>query len=600
MPTLRPRARVVAVATGILLAGLNAVGQVRPYRPVTDAMLANPDQNEWIAFRRTQDGQGYSPLNQINRQNAHQLTLVWAWTMRAGGNEGTPMVHDGIMFMPNPGGGVQALDAASGELLWEFRTPRGTSRAGMPGQFADQGDTPSMQPMKNVALYGDKVFTNTGSSTYALDARTGKVVWNIMVNPIQRGFRFTTGPIVAKGKIVTATAGCERYKKESCDITALDPETGKALWRTSMVAGPDEPGGDSWGGLPMIFRAGTGSWMAGSYDPATNLIYWGTAQAKPWARFQRGTDGDAKWSNATLALDADTGKIVWGYQHIPGETHDQDETFERVLIDVDGRSSVFSMGKAGVLWELDRKTGAFRAAHDLGYQTLFTINPKTGQVTYRPEVIPQIGVPVTFCPGTGGVKNWRAMAYHPETQAVYIPLGAISCLTGTFGRVPEQVEGGGGTGGVFLRKYSFHPKSPDGLGEFVAMDVRTGRVLWRNRTREVMSSAALTTGGGLALVGNADRTLYIHDVTSGKILYQAKLPNPPKGFITTYSIGGRQYVVVPTGGGGGGDPAEVIDPRDAAQGMVRGGSNMDLTPERRGKAAQAANGLFVFALPANR
>ena len=173
-----------------------------------------------------------------------------------------------------------------------------------------------------------------------------------------------------------------------CFISAHDAQTGEEVWRTSTIARPGGPGGDTWGDLPLRYRAGADSWIPGSYDPQTNLTYWSTSQAKPWARLTRGTDGDALYSNSVLALDPETGALQWYYQFVPGETHDLDEVFESVLIDRDGRRSLFKMGKLGILWEIDRTTGAFVAAHDLGYQTLLDVDPQTGQVTYRPGMIP--------------------------------------------------------------------------------------------------------------------------------------------------------------------------------------------------------------------
>jgi alcohol dehydrogenase (cytochrome c) len=434
------------MAAGILTASVIALAQVKDFKPVTDAMLLNPDPADWLNFRRTLDGWGYSPLNQINKQNVQQLQLVWSWGLNPGTSEPTPLVSNGTMYVPNPGGGVQALDAATGDLLWEFKAPAVPRRA--PGANAQpEAGANSVNTLRNIAIYGDKIYTAAGTHLIALNAGTGAVVWDHQVHDPALGYRFTAGPIAVRGKIIAGTTGCERYKKESCYITALDAQTGKEAWRTSTIARPGEPGGDTWGDLPLMFRAGGDNWQAGSYDPKTNLIYYGTAQAKPWARFQRGTDGDALYTNSTLALDPDNGKMAWYYQHLPGDTHDMDETFERVLVDHDGKSSVFSMGKLAILWELDRKTGAFLSAHDLGYQTILSnIDPRTGKVTFRPDAIPRPGVEVSFCPSTAGFKSWKAMAYHPDTQAFYIPLN-LTCEKGEFASV-EHVEGGGGTGAV--------------------------------------------------------------------------------------------------------------------------------------------------------
>jgi PQQ-dependent dehydrogenase (methanol/ethanol family) len=569
--------RALAVAAVMLMAGLIATAQVKDFKPVTEAMLLNPDPADWLNFRRTLDGWGYSPLNQINKQNVQQLQLVWSWGLNPGTSEPTPLVSNGTMYVPNPGGGVQALDAATGDLLWDFKAPTIPRRA--PGANAQAGaEAQSVNTLRNIAIYGDKIYTAAGTHLIALNAGTGAVVWDHQVHDPALGYRFTAGPIAVRGKIIAGTTGCERYKKESCYITALDAQTGKEAWRTSTIARPGEPGGDTWGDLPLMFRAGGDNWQAGSYDPKTNLIYYGTAQAKPWARFQRGTDGDALYTNSTLALDPDTGKMVWYYQHLPGDTHDMDETFERVLIDHDGKSSVFSMGKLAILWELDRRNGAFLSAHDLGYQTILSnIDPRTGKVTFRPDAIPRPGVEVNFCPSTAGFKSWKAMAYHPDTQAFYIPLN-LTCEKGEFGSV-EHVEGGGGTGAV-RRTNQFHPESPDGLGEFVAMDIKTGKVIWRHRTRTPMNTAALTTGGGLVVVGDWDRYLYIHDVATGKILFETRLPTSLSGFPMTYAIRGRQYLAIPVGSGGGTWSTSVP---------------ADLVPEK--KIAPSANAIYVFALP---
>jgi alcohol dehydrogenase (cytochrome c) len=558
--------RIVAAAIVILLAGFVTRGQNRDVRTVTDAALLNPDPADWLHWRRTLDGWGYSPLKQITTQNVHQLQLAWSWGLNPGLSQPTPLVSSGVMYVPSPGGGVQALDAANGDFLWEYRN-----------QPAD--GTPRTSPMRNLAIFGDKVYVATADARLvALNARTGAVAWNHQVADPKLGYSYSSGPIVVKGMVVAGITGCQRYKNDVCFISAHDALTGNELWRTSTIARPGEPGGDSWGELPLMFRAGGDPWIPGSYDAATNLIFWGTAQAKPWTRFARGTDGDALYTNCTLAIDPATGKIVWHYQHIPGETHDLDETFERILVDFRGRQSVFTMGKLAILWELDRKTGAFVSAHDLKYQNVLDVDTRTGKVTYRPNKIPQPGVELEFCPSSSGFKSLRAMAYHPDTQAFYIPLN-LSCEKGTFGGDVKRVEGGGGAGPV-RRKNLMHPESPDGIGELLAMSARTGEILWRHRTRTPPTTSALTTGGGLVVVGDFDRYLYVHDAKTGAILFQTRLPTSVQGFPITYAVNGRQYLAVPVGTGGG----QWVTTIPA-----------ELTPEK--KIAQGANALFVFALP---
>ena len=554
-------ARILAGAVMVIAAGLLAAAQVKEFKPVTDATLLNPDSADWINWRRTVDGWGYSPLNQINRQNVNQLQLAWSWALNPGSSQPTPLVYAGVMYIPNPGSGVQALDAVTGDLLWEYRAAE--SRNG---------------PMRSIAIYDDKIYVATPDAhLVALNARSGKVAWDHTVADAKLGYTYTSGPIVAKGKVIAGMTGCTRYKNDVCFISAHDPQTGKEVWRTSTIARPGEPGGNSWGDLPLMFRAGGDAWIPGSYDPKTNLVYWSTAQAKPWARAVRGTDGDALYTNSTLALDPDTGKMKWYYQFIPGETLDMDEVFESVLVDHDGRSSLFKMGKLGILWEIDRVTGKFVSARDLGYQTVLSVDPQTGKVTYLYEVLPRIGVEVNFCPSTAGFKSCRAMAYHPQTQAFYIPM-SLHCEKGIFGEV-NRVEGGGGTGPV-KRTNTFHPQSPNGLGEFLAMDMKSGKVLWRHRTRTPMNSAALTTAGGLAIVGDWDRNLYAFDAANGKVLFQTRMPTSVQGFPITYAAGGRQYLAIPVGTGGGSWTSQVP---------------IELTPEKRRPVN--ANGIYVFALP---
>ena len=583
-----------SIFLAVLLGSLCVAGQVKDFRPVTEEMLRKPAAGDWLNWRRTDNAWGYSPLEQITRQNVHQLQLVWSWALDdTGANEATPLVHDGILYMPNPRGVIQALDAATGDLIWEYRPEVAQSAPPVPrGGVGEQTDIPrlSQQPaaaaagdggrgiQRNIAIYGDRIFGTTNDARIvAVDARTGKPVWDTKVADPKLGYEYTSGPIVVRGKVIAGITGCGRYKEDVCFISGHDAATGKEIWRTSTIARPGEPGGNTWGDLALTFRAGGDAWISGSYDPDTNLIYWGTAQAKPWARVVRGTDGDALYTNSTLALDPDTGTMKWYYQHLPGETQDMDEVFENVLIDIDGRKSLFKMGKLGILWQLDRTNGAFIHATDLGYQNIVQVNPQNGKVTYLPGKIPQVGVEVDQCPSTSGFKSWRAMAFSPQTNALYIPL-TLNCEKATFGPVQKAV-GGGGTGPVRRRDYR-HPESKSYLGEFLAMDVRSGKVLWSHRTPSPSNAAALTTAGGVVFGGDWDRHMYAYDAATGKILWQTRLTTSAQGFPITYMARGKQYVAMPAGIGGG-SWSTLITP--------------ELAPEIR--RPNSGNALLVFALP---
>jgi alcohol dehydrogenase (cytochrome c) len=560
----------LSLSIAVLSGSLWLFAQVKDFHPVTETMLRNPAPGDWLNWRRTDNAWGYSPLDQIKRDNVQKLQLAWSWAMEDGAQESTPLVHDGIMYLPNPHGVIQALDAANGDLIWEY-------------QPKDREVTPPTGSViggvqRNIAIFGDKIFGTTNDAhIIALDARTGKLVWETVVADSKQGYGYTSGPIVVRGKVIAGINGCSRYKEDVCFITGHDAATGKELWRTSTIARPGEPGGESWGDLPLHFRAGGDAWISGSYDPETNLIYWGTAQAKPWARVARGTDGDALYTNSTLALDPDTGKMRWYYQHLRGETHDMDEVFESVLIDLNGRKSLFKMGKLGILWQIDRTDGKFVHATDLGYQNLVEVGPETGTVTYRPDKIPKLGVEVDFCPSTAGFKDWRAMAFSPQTNALYIPM-SLTCERGTFGDV-EKVVGQGGNGPVRRIDYKL-PAGGGNLGEFLALDLKSGKVLWRQRMPTPFNTAALTTGGGLAFGADWDRHLFAYDVATGKILWQTRLLTSAQGFPISYIAKGKQYVAIPVGTGGG-----------------SWGTSIPASLARDIRPPKPVNALFVFALP---
>ena len=522
MPRVRLVATFVGIVVGVVAVGVVGAGaqvsEVKPIlrdsRLVTDDMLREPSPDDWLHWRRTYDGWGYSPLDQITSRNVDQLQLAWSWAMDPGSQVTTPLVHDGVMYLASPNSIVQALDAATGDLLWEFR---------------DDAELPPVRrEVLGLAIYEDKIYLNTADARIiALDMRTGQKVWDVQVADPTKGFRYSAAALIVRGMVISGLMN-NRFVQEKNAITAHDARTGEELWRTRTIALPGEHGGDSWGDLSALFRAGGDMWITGGYDPELDLIYWSTAQAKPWTRAARGTDGDALYSNSTLALDPDDGEVVWYRQWIPGEQHDMDEVFEHILIDHDGRQSLFKMGKLGILWEADRRTGQFINAIDLGYQNLVDVDPQTGQVTYRPGMTPVLGEPLDICPSMAGIHSWRAMAYHPDTRALYGPL-QLSCTSVIYADV-EKVEGGGGGGGWFTAAKSYlHPESGWNLGEFLAMDL-SGTVLWKYRQRATFNSTTLTTAGGLAVVGDWNRYIDAFDAQTGELLWQTRAGDLPGFF----------------------------------------------------------------------
>ncbi len=510
--------------------------ELENFRTVTDEMLQNPPAADWLSWRRTLDGQGYSPLANITPENVADIKLSWVVAMKEGSNQGTPLVHDGVMFLTHPGNVIQALDAATGDLIWEYAY-----------DFPPESKTLD-GPTRNIALYNDKLFMATyDAALVAVDARTGKQVWRSVKADYKKGFTHTSGPIVGAGVVISGINGCERFKKDGCFVTGHDPETGEELWRTSTIALPGDPNFDSWGDLPVELRGGSDTWIPGSYDPALELFYIGTSQAKPWVAASRGMSPQdaALYTNSSLALHPKTGKLVWYFQHVAGETIDMEVGFERVLIDLANNKYLFTIGKDGILWKLNRETGAFVDFAETIYQNIFaSLDKNTGRVRYRQDIIDaKLGDTLAACPGIYGGHNWQAVGYNPPTETLVIPLHQM--CSDMVGREVELKVGSGGYGGD-SRTYEM-PGSKGMLGKLVAFDVDTMKERWSHEQRAIFMTSVLTTGGGLSFVGDLDRNFNAFDTGTGELLWQTKLGAPLQGFPISYGVNGKQYLAVPTG-----------------------------------------------------
>ena len=513
--------------------GLSLEGAIKDYVPVTDAMLRDPPAGDWLMFRRNYQGWSYSPLNQIDTSNVGRLQLKWMWSMPENGTmEDTPIVHDGIMYMWGVGNTIQALDARDGELLWENRLGPLPKSAG-PG--------PSSVETRAMGLYGTNLYVNTPEGyVYALDARSGREVWKTHITDEKKGVGSSTGGlIIIKGKVIVGMTNCGRKgTPDHCYISAYDAQTGKRDWKFTTVALTGQPGGESWGGMPDNDRKGTETWIAGTYDPELDTTYWGTAQGKPWRRDERGSaTGATDYANSTLALDPGNGKLKWWFNHAPGETFDLDEVFERVLIDHGPKKSLFTIGKVGILWKLDRETGKYIDSTQTVFQNVFTsIDPKTGRPTYRKDVVQQKSDQwLSSCPGPEGGHNWQAMSYHQPTDALVIPLSQ-SCvlMLGNGSQVYYESPGVGGNIGR--------------LSAYRAADLKP---LWTFQQRAPFLTSVVSTAGNLAFVGDFDRVFRAVDVRNGQTLWKTRLGTTVQGFPVSFSADGKQYIAVTTALGGG-------------------------------------------------
>jgi len=435
--------RKVLFITLLLIAAIApaTLSQARRFTPVTTEMLEKPSPNDWLMFSRTYDAQRFSPLDQIKKSNVGQLKLVWSKDMATGSQESIPLVHDGVLYTlsTGPAGGpagpyIWAFDAATGTLLWEYKRPTGGANN-----------------TKAFAMFEDMIYYPAGDTIVALDARTGAVRWETVA--AVQGTRLSSGLMMAGDKIISGrTCLGNGNKQASCYIAAHDARTGKELWKFYTAAGAENEVADkSWGGAPVEGRAASTWGLTGSYDPAKKVIYWGVANPMPNTRAARhGGNSNAigmsapadLYSNSTVALNPENGKLLWYYQHLPGDDWDQDYTNERILlrtaVNPDPKAVKWinpsvaknsqhdisvSVGEGGGLFALDRNDGKFLWAMPFPYDTprflISRIDPD-GKTWINEDAIVDIpGERHVTC--SYNTKSYWPMSYHPGKNSLYIP-----------------------------------------------------------------------------------------------------------------------------------------------------------------------------------
>jgi PQQ-dependent dehydrogenase (methanol/ethanol family) len=581
--TRNRRAAIALVFTLLLTTGAlaQAPSALAGLHPVTDDDLLHPQDADWLMWRRTYDGWGYSPLNQINKSNVKDLQVAWTWSLTSGATETTPLIRDGVMFVHNNGDKVQALDGATGELLWEYSRP-------LPPRIRSSAS--NQLTKRNMAIYGDNLLVATSDThLIALNIRTGAVAWDHAVEDWDKGWRYSAGPMVADGKIIQGMAGCGNGEQGGCFITAHDPATGAELWRVHTIA-QSGPESNTWNGLPLSERYGASAWMSGTYDPAQKLLFFGVGQPYAWAavtngllpaRKEKGISNNALFTDSTLAIEPQTGRLRWYFQHLQMDTWDLDYAFERTIVDlpVEGtlRKQVVTVGKLGIIESLDRTSGKWLWGKETVPQNVVTsIDAKTGRKTINEAVIPQIGKTTMNCPADPGGRGWPATGYSPKTQALYIPLNEF-CANATVAAPEPGQTARRFNGGVTFTRVP-NPAGDGSIGRVDAVRLVDRSTRWSDRQRAPITSALLPTAGGVVFGGDLARYFRAYDDETGRVLWRIRTNNVVNGFPVSYSVNGRQYIAVVVGSGS-------TTPR----------ALNSVTPEIANP--EAGSVLWVFALP---
>ncbi len=545
---------------------------LQSYKPVTADRLKKPEDGDWLMARRTYDGWGYSPLEQITRGNVTRLQPVWSFSTGViSGHQAPPMVNNGVMFVATPGNQVIALDAKTGDLLWRYRRP-------LPEDVILLHAT-----SRGVALHGNKVLFAAGEAVLvALDAKTGKEIWATKVAENKNGYYMSLSPLVVGDSVMVGTSGGELGVRGF--VAAYDVETGKEAWRTYTVPAPGEPGSETWPQGDQWKTGGGSIWVSANYDPDSNLAFWGTGNGGPWVGDQR--PGDNLYTTSTIAIDVATGQIKGHHQYHPNDSWDWDEVSPPILVDYkrNGKTikGLIDVARDGYLWFLERTNGPIGYVEGTPYvkQNVFkSLDPKTGRPEIDPLRKPATGKSVDFCPSLWGGKNWPPIAYSPKTRMIYIPANENLCASFAAEKV-TYTPGGRFTGATGTMNIA---QGADHIGEVQAWNVDTGKRTWTHTYANSQNwGPMLTTGGGLVFSGGTnDRKFHAFDASTGKLLWEYPTNSGITGQPSSFSVDGTQYVAVQSGWG--------VDAR---------GMQTQLNTARPGKFPDVPEGgvIWVFAI----
>ncbi len=502
--------------------------------PFSRILNANKEPQNWLTYSGTMMSQRHSLVTQITPANAKDLTLQWVFQSRSlEKHEVTPLVVDGVMYTVQGINDVFALDAVTGKTLWSYSykpDPQARNCCG--------------QETRGLAIAGNKIFMAAlDTNVIAIDAKTGKELWKTQAADPKEKYSMTHAPLIIKDKVIAGVAGGEFGIRGF--IAAWDINTGKEAWRFYTIPGPGEPGHETWAGDSWQ-HGGAPIWVTGSYDPDTNLTYWGVGNAGPdWDGDAR--EGDNLYSSSVIALDADTGKLKWHYQFSPHNEFDWDATQVPVLADINfkgrPRKTMLWANRNGMFYVLDRTSGEFLLGKPFTKVNWATGFDEKGRPMKVASVKPTKEGTLVY-PGNQGGTNWYNPSFSPHTGLFYIPTWENTSSIYSKGEAPPDFHPGQTFSGVFPKNVA----SDDVYSSIRAIDPQTGEKKWDYRLAAPSTEAGvLTTTTDVLFSGGRDGAFYALDATNGKQLWMTNLgPSISAGPIT-YMVNGKQYVSIQAG-----------------------------------------------------